>query len=386
MRAGPSIAPRRGAGILPPGAALLVSSLLIAGAHAGAAPAAPPQYRVINLGLLEFHASASALDVNNRGEVVGFSVDGVPDGETLGFLWRRGVMQALRAPGFGDSSARSINELGQVGLQGFDRDGAVPPLPFLYDSRDASVRPIPTPSGAGTVNAINASGQATGIDDDGGPADAYFWDGSASRRLAPGASSSIGNDVNDAGVVVGYAPGADGLQRAARWDGGTLSFVGEPFSEARAINEAGRIVGQSITRVGDEPRFQGFIYDDAGGFRLLDSGRGFADVQDINERGWIVGTVAFDGANRHAALWRGETLYDLNALLTPESDAAWTLTEARALNDRGWIVGTGDTPNTGGPAAFLAVPVPEPGTVALCLAGLGVVGAAARARARARGG
>ncbi|WP_157269215.1 PEP-CTERM sorting domain-containing protein [Azohydromonas aeria] len=379
MRAGPSIAPRCGARTVRAGAALFATLLI--GAHAGAAPAAPPQYRVINLGLLEFHSRADALDINNRGEVVGRSIDGVPDGETLGFLWRRGMMQPLRAPGFGDSSAHSINELGQIGLQGFDRDNAVPPIPFLYDSRDASVRQIPTPSGAGTVTAINASGQATGIDDDGGPADAYFWDGTASRRLAPGASSSIGNDVNDAGVVVGYAPGVDGLQRAARWEDGTLTFVGEPFSEASAINEAGQIVGQLFTRDGDEMRLRGFIYDDTGGFRLLDSGRGFAGVQDINERGWIVGTVAFDGSNRHAALWHGETLYDLNTLLTPESDAVWTLTEARALNDRGWIVGTGDTPGTGGPAAFLAVPVPEPGAWALMLAGVTVAGAVARRRA-----
>ncbi|WP_441293989.1 hypothetical protein, partial [Azohydromonas australica] len=63
----------------------------------GAAQAAP-RYRVLDLGLLEFHSTSNALDINNRGEIVGWSLDGVPDGDRIGFLWRNGVMQAIKSP------------------------------------------------------------------------------------------------------------------------------------------------------------------------------------------------------------------------------------------------------------------------------------------------
>jgi probable HAF family extracellular repeat protein len=350
--------------------------MLVLGLGAGGAHAAL-QYRVIDIGLLEFHSRSSALDVNNRGEVVGFSVDGVPDGETLGFLWRDGVMQALKTPGRDDSSARSINSKGQVGLTGFDRDDAFPPLPFLYDSRSGSLRPIPTPLGVGTVNAINAAGHATGLGEADGPARAYFSDGSSGRFITPEGISSFGNDINNADVVVGSANG-----RAFRWQGGELTLLTDRFSEARAINNAGQIVGQSLTGGPDGATDRAFLYSD-GRFRLLDSGGRGAEAEDINERGWIVGTVADADSNLRAVLWRGGAMRDLNTLLTPESAAAWTLQEASALNDRGWIVGTGRLTAGGDPHAFLAMPVPEPASLALMLAGLGVMGAAA-ARARAR--
>ncbi|NML13584.1 PEP-CTERM sorting domain-containing protein [Azohydromonas caseinilytica] len=368
MRTSSFTTPRSG----PWRAALL--ALLVA---AGTAQAAP-RYRVLDLGLLkDFHSSSNALDINNRGEIVGWSLDGVPDGELVGFLWRNGTMQALKAPEYGNSIANSINDRGQAAFTALERDDSMPPTPYVYDSAGGRLQRIPTPSGlGGTAIAINDAGQVVGLDANGGPALVYLYDGGTSRLIPPDNPFSSAEDLNDAGAVVGRA----NTGQPYRYRDGTLTLLSERRGLGLAVNDRGQVVGE-LDATGTQPG-ELFLYSDDR-LLLLDTGGRGATPTDINERGWVVGTLQDDsgGAGRLPFVYRDGALQDLNTLLTPEADAAWTLFEANAINDRGWIVGMGERVGGADNNAFLAIPVPEPGTVALMLAGLGVVGAAARARA-----
>jgi probable HAF family extracellular repeat protein len=64
-----------------------------------------------NLGALEGDAMSYAMDINDRGEIVGNSVTG--SGNTRAFLYSRGAMSVLPAPGE-DNTAIAINRSGQV--------------------------------------------------------------------------------------------------------------------------------------------------------------------------------------------------------------------------------------------------------------------------------
>lgn len=59
----------------------------------------------------------------------------------------------------------------------------------------------------------------------------------------------------------------------------------------------------------------------------------------INSGGLIVGASETAGGQRHAFLYKDGNMFDLNALIPPNS--GWVLTEATAVNDAGQIVGHG---------------------------------------------
>ncbi len=101
---------------------------------------------------------------------------------------------------------------------------------------------------------------------------------------------------------------------------------------------------------------------------------------DINAGGDVVGYQAAS-PDYIPLLYTAGTLYDLNTLLDPGSDAAWTLLTATDINDSGIIVGQG---RIGGELhAFRAVQVvPAPAAGWLLLTGF--AGLAARSLRRRR--
>ena len=65
---------------------------------------------------------------------------------------------------------------------------------------------------------------------------------------------------------------------------------------------------------------------------------GNSDVGEMNDRGWVVGTVTDAAGVRGAALWRGRSLQVLDV---PRADGENSI--AADVNDRGWVVGSSGT-------------------------------------------
>jgi probable HAF family extracellular repeat protein len=244
------------------------------------------------LGALEgysFHSDSYA--INSNLQVVGDS-----SGEALGqrgFIWDSvsGMQELPPLPGWESSSARGINDSGQVvGLSyidahswsmrptvwnpvegsdsyalidldpnGDDDDGAAidinnagqvvgwfdnSNIGFLWDATNG-LQYLPFYPAA-----INNHGQIAGWR--GGGDGACFWDpieGLQQIELLPGDQDGRGHDINDSGEVVGFSRPNGGKAHAFIWDAvnGTreIPSLGGNGTMANAINNSGQVVGSS---------------------------------------------------------------------------------------------------------------------------------------------
>lgn len=123
-------------------------------------------------------------------------------------------------------------------------------------------------------------------------------------------------------------------------------------SIAFAINDKGQVVGQREWP--DTGWTRAFLWSKEGG--LVDLLNGFAspttgsDARAINNAGQVVG--AFRG---RAFLWDKGHAVDLNDLIP--TDCGWFLRDARGINEQGQITGEGD--HFGLPRGFVLTPKPD---------------------------
>jgi probable HAF family extracellular repeat protein len=175
----------------------------------------------------------------------------------------------------------------------------------------------------------------------GGEYDAFLWDRRNGLQdlgtLGGGTSAAVG--INGRGQVVGYSLTTANEEHAFLWDHRHgLQDLGIPVANPRptAINDSGQVVGEFGSLV------RAFLWDAQGGLRDLGTLHGLeSSALGINEAGQVVGWSNLPGAfkTRHAFLYGGGTLDDLNDFLPP--DSGWTLNEARAINGAGQVVGYG---------------------------------------------
>ena len=269
---------------------------------------------IINLG----GYFSSAFAVNNRGQVVGSTLDTatLPELNMRAFLWQNGTMQDLGTLGGPDSFAFLINERGQVAGESSPNSTAsssCPPLithPFLWD--------------------------------DGKMVDLGNFGGTCGLALA----------MNNRGQIVGQSNLAgDQTAHPFLWDKGTLSDLGTlggTFGSALWVNDAGEIVGGATNQ--NDQAFLAFLWKDGVMTNLgTVDGDACSNAADINSKGQVVGTSAktcvFAAADRHAFLWERGQMIDLNTFLPRVSSLQ--LSDGFNINDRGEIVGLGLPPGCG---------------------------------------
>lgn len=136
-------------------------------------------------------------------------------------------------------------------------------------------------------------------------------------------------DINNLGQISGYVQSEPGAATyAALYAGGTiteLGGLGGSFGYARALNDAGQVIGSASTASGE---FHSFLYS---GGSLVDLGAA-ANAVNINNRGDVVGQLSIAGGYT-GFLYRGGSFTQLGNLGSGDVGIAWD------INDHGKIVG-----------------------------------------------
>jgi probable HAF family extracellular repeat protein len=282
--------------------------------------------------------------VNNRGEVVGWGQNTIPDPNSMltgygyqsrAFYWKNGVMQDLGTLGTGtDSAALLINERGQV--TGVSYTSSVP-------SASCSGAGFPLTTGS------------------------FIWDEENGMKDIGGfgGSCTLSFDLNDHGQVVGQSDLVDQTTHPFVWDSETgmadLGTLDGGSGSAEAINEHGDVVGIGETNGGPQ---HAMLWRKRGGkWKITDLGtvnnRGCSYAFSINASGQVVGISGHDSCldNQIAFLSEdGGHMVDLNTLVPPHSGLH--LFEPQQINDRGEIAVEGTDAN-GNNHAVLLIPCDE---------------------------
>jgi uncharacterized membrane protein len=198
------------------------------------------------------------VDINNRGEMVGFYND-TEGFTTTGFMrTKRGRFVDISVPGSQVTAAFKINDRRQV--VGFYVDATGAAHGFLWHKRGYETVDVQGAI-ATLVLGINNRGQMVGSYID--PAGAYHGfrretDGSISTLPeAPGAVPAMGGTqpgaINERGQIVGLAYDAKGGSRGFLYERSRFRMIAGPnatFTRAIDINNRGRIVGDYGTQSG----------------------------------------------------------------------------------------------------------------------------------------
>ena len=282
--------------------------------------------QVKNLGTLGGNESLAS-DVNDRGQITGFSANTVPDSfsllgfatQTRPFLWQHGVMRELGTFGGPDGAAYLINELGQIVGQ-FTLDSNPNPTTGFPTTHSILWEPNGTPVDLGTLGGTNVNpwwinnlGQVVGQANLPGDSTyhAYSWDKGVLTDIGTlGGNLSVAFNVNDAGEVVGRAdvPGSQ-THHAFLWKHGVMTDLGttagDPCATAFFVNSLGQIVGDGgPCGVGG----RAWLWENGGPIVDLNtlaipgSGLHLADADFINDRGEIACTGFLPNGDRHAVI------------------------------------------------------------------------------------
>lgn len=320
---------------------------------AGAAQATPPQYIIVDIGVV----APTDFAQGNRVSMTGIATGRSFGNPTRAFSWTAdGGLVALPNP---ISPARNycvgngVNDLGDVVGNGTTTAFGSSPLPLRWQGTVVTVLALPGGQTLGRANDINNNGLVVGSIGSGSVEYGVMWAGGAPTVITaqtPGGSwLRTAYSVNDAGQVVGF--GIDPAN-AARNVGILYDAVANAAVEVPAlpghngtlpfdISNNGFVVGASMLNQGSG---MPFIWSAANGTKeiALPSAASQGSCRGVNNAGWAVGTAG--GVYAVPFLYDGEQTYAVAALLPPGSD--WDLdtntsSSAMGISEDGIIVGSG---------------------------------------------
>jgi probable HAF family extracellular repeat protein len=200
------------------------------------------RFTIIAPGTRSDRLSYETLDINSRGEIVGFYNDDQGN-TTTGFLrTRRGRFVDINIPGSQVTAPFRINDRRQV--VGIYADAAGVPHGFLWD--DGDYQTIDVPGAAATfVDGVDNHGQLVGSYGDAQGAYHGFvrnQDGAVTTLPdAPGAEPTAGGRCPSASTIAARSPAAPSTPRAAR--GSNV-----PWTDLRPRGRRWQAAGRSIDR------------------------------------------------------------------------------------------------------------------------------------------
>jgi len=336
---------------------------------AGSAVAVPPQYTIVNLGIVQPADSASqGFGVSPSGIATGRSV-GTP---TQAFTWTElgGLvgLPNLALPSRPFSVGNAVSDSGVVVGTGSTTLFGSSPLPLIWQGGVVSQLPLPAGQTLGRANDINSSNVAVGSVGAGSLEFGVIYQGGSATVITtttPNGSflrSAFG--INDAGRIVGFGidPNNAAVNVGYVLDTSTNTAFAVPPLPGRngclvfGVSNAGHVVGSSMLNQGSGTPF---IWSDADGTVEipLPPNSSQASARSVNSAGWAVGNAS--GLFSVPFLYDGTNTYALAALIPPGS--GWDLnmntsSSALGISEDGVIVGTGVF--NGQTRAYAMLPLP----------------------------
>lgn len=185
--------------------------------------------KLTELGTLPGRTDSTAVAVNDRGLVIGSSFDRVGEyGERKAriraFLWQKGRMLDLGTiSGLPHSSAVALNERGQVigwSAKALGEDEELPRNPRAFLWQDGRLTDLGTLGGASAIPfAINEAGQVVGQSQSAkGEWHAFVWaKGKMTALPTLGGKFSAALAINEAGQIVGWSRTPKDVKHAVLW-------------------------------------------------------------------------------------------------------------------------------------------------------------------------
>lgn len=297
---------------------VLALFVLPAGPAAGAGG-----YQAVDLG---FGGEARA--INQHGQVVGEGSVSPGGGGTHGFLWSGGKVTDLGVLESGPweyGRATDVNDRSQV--VGFSVFRGDPEQSYAHAFlwQHGVLTDIDPASLDSIANAVNNRGQVVGTRYTSDGAQAFLWRAGTMTTLGAGNAW----DINDGGKVIGRSP----VGGATMWFHGQAYDLGAPAGlddwRPVAVNERGWIAGNGGSIVE-----RAYLWRSGGFLDLGTLGGSSAYVVDINDRGEVLGFSETASGGVHPFLWQGGKMIDLTTLGIPGHVVL------NALGDHGQIVGT----------------------------------------------